>query len=115
MTDPHAITITQHPGQVTVTARGKTVASSHHAFVLNEGGMDPVFYIPRDDADMALLDRTDHASHCPFKGDASYYSIVVDGDRRENAVWTYETPKEAVAAIKDHLAFYPTRVDSITS
>jgi uncharacterized protein (DUF427 family) len=62
---------------------------------------------------MSLLARTDHSSHCPFKGDAAYYSIPVGGARSENAVWTYESPYEAVAAIRDHLAFYPDRVDAI--
>ena len=63
---------------------------------------------------MALLTRTDHSTHCPYKGDASYYSIPLGGERSVNAVWTYEHPHAAVAQIKDHLAFYPTRVDSIT-
>lgn len=60
-----------------------------------------------------LLKRTDHQTHCPYKGDASYFSIVVDGHSAENAVWSYEQPFPAMAEIKDHLAFYPNRVDAI--
>ncbi|MEO8631568.1 MAG: DUF427 domain-containing protein, partial [Betaproteobacteria bacterium] len=72
-----------------------------------------VFYIPREDADMTFFERTDHASHCPYKGDASYYSLKVDGRTAENAVWTYEQPYAAVDAIAGRLAFYPNRVDAI--
>jgi uncharacterized protein (DUF427 family) len=72
-----------------------------------------VQYIPRQDVDMALLARTDHATYCPYKGEASYYSLPLGGDRSVNAVWTYELAHPAVAAIQDHLAFYPDRVDGI--
>jgi uncharacterized protein (DUF427 family) len=72
-----------------------------------------VQYIPRADVDMALLTRSDHTTHCPYKGDASYFSIPAGGDRAENAVWSYETPHEAVAAIAGHVAFYPNRVEAI--
>jgi uncharacterized protein (DUF427 family) len=69
--------------------------------------------VPRADADMTLLARTMHSTHCPYKGDAAYYSVVVDGRTSENAAWTYEAPYAAVLQIKDHLAFYPSRVDAI--
>lgn len=72
-----------------------------------------MLYIPRDDADMTLLQRTDHATYCPYKGDCAYYSIPAGGARAVNAVWTYEQPYPAVDAIRGHLAFYPDRVDSI--
>ncbi len=72
-----------------------------------------VQYIPRKDVNMALLMRTDHATYCPYKGNCSYFSIPVGGERSINAVWTYETPYPAVSAIKDYLAFYPDRVDAI--
>ena len=62
---------------------------------------------------MTLLERTDHATYCPYKGDASYFSIPSGGDRSANAVWTYEAAYTAVALIKNHLAFYPDRVDAI--
>lgn len=70
-------------------------------------------YIPRADVDFGLLERTDHSTYCPFKGDASYYSIRTGDGVAENAVWTYEAPHDAVAEIKDHVAFYPTKVDAI--
>lgn len=83
------------------------------AFTLRESDYEPVHYIPRSDVDMTLLERTDHSTYCPYKGDASYYTIRSGGDYSKNAVWTYETPYEAVAEIKDHVAFYPDRVDAI--
>jgi uncharacterized protein (DUF427 family) len=73
-----------------------------------------VQYIPRRDVDMAALTRSDHTTYCPYKGDASYYSIPAGGDRSQNAVWTYETPFDAVAPIKEYVAFYPSRVDAIS-
>ncbi|MGK9232652.1 DUF427 domain-containing protein [Inquilinus limosus] len=110
----HPITIAPNPGRVVVTAGGRVIADSRNALALREASYPPVQYIPRQDVDMAALQRTDHASHCPYKGDAAYYSIPAGGERAVNAVWSYEAPYDAVAAIKDHLAFYPDRVDSIT-
>jgi len=109
----HPITITPHQGRVVVRVAGRVVADTRAALTLREAAYPPVFYVPRADADMALLERTPHATYCPYKGDASYYSIPAGGDRAANAVWTYEQPFDAVAAIKDHLAFYPDRVDAI--
>jgi len=109
----HPITIEREPKRVVVTVAGEIIASSNDALVLHEATYPPVYYIPRADSDMTKLARTDHGSYCPFKGDASYFSIPIGGDRSVNAVWTYEAPYDAVASIKDHLAFYPTRVDSI--
>ena len=80
---------------------------------LREAAYPAVQYIPRKDVDMALLERTDHATYCPYKGDCAYFSIAVGGDRSTNAAWSYEAPYEAVAAIKDYVAFYPDRVDAI--
>jgi len=80
---------------------------------LREAGYATVQYIPRKDVDMALLERTEHHTYCPYKGDCAYYSIPSGGERSVNAVWTYETPYAAVAAIKDHVAFYASRVDAI--
>ena len=105
----HPITIAPASGRVVVKAGGKTVADTRAALTLQEASYPPVQYIPRADADMSLLTRTDHTTHCPYKGDASYYSLP----GAENAVWTYETPYPAVAEIAGHLAFYPNRVDSI--
>ncbi len=109
----HPITIERTPSRVVVKVAGKTVADTRRALTLREANYPPVFYVPREDADMALLARTDHSTYCPYKGDASYYSITPGGERSINAIWTYEAPHDAVAQIKNHLAFYPDRVDSI--
>ena len=109
----HAITISPAEGKVRVAIAGRTVAESTRALRLEEKGYQPVYYLPRDDADMSLLVRTTHSTYCPYKGDCSYYSIPIGGSRSENAVWTYERPHEAVAGIRNYLAFYPSRVDAI--
>ena len=109
----HPITIEPSTARILVSLGGQVVADTRDALVLREGKYPAVNYIPRKDVDMTLLVRTDHSSYCPFKGDASYYSIPSGGERSNNAIWTYEAPYAAVAAIKDHVAFYPDRVDSI--
>ncbi len=109
----HPITIEKNPARVVVTIGGRVVADTRNALALREASYPAVQYVPREDVDMSLLERTDHSSHCPYKGDASYYSILSGGERSRNAVWTYENPHPAVAAIKGRLAFYPDRVDSI--
>jgi len=109
----HPISITRNLSRIVVRAGGKIVADTRRALTLREAKYPPVQYIPREDVDMTLLARTDHGTYCPYKGDCSYYSVLAGGDRSVNAVWTYEAPYESVAAIKDHLAFYPDRVDGI--
>ncbi|MBP0629317.1 DUF427 domain-containing protein [Cupriavidus sp. AcVe19-1a] len=109
----HPITITPTQGRVVVKAAGRVVADSTAALTLQEASYSPVQYIPRADVDMAQLARSDHATYCPYKGDCSYFSIPAAGERGRNAVWSYETPYDAVAAIASHVAFYPDRVDSI--
>lgn len=109
----HPITITPNPARVVVTVGGKVVADTRRALTLQEANYPPVQYIPREDADLTLLAGTDHGTYCPYKGDASYFSIPAGGARSVNAIWTYEAPYEAVAEIAGHLAFYPDRVDSI--
>lgn len=106
----HPITITKNPKRVTVSVNGKMIASTTGALSLKEASYPAVQYIPRGDANMAMLERTDHSTYCPYKGDASYYAIPLAGERGENAVWTYEHPHDAMRAIKDYLAFYPDRV-----
>lgn len=106
----HPITVEPSSDHVVVTLDGKTVADTRSALTLREADYPPVYYVPRDDVDMSLLERTDHATYCPYKGDASYFSIPAGGERTANAVWTYETPYPPVAAIKEHVAFYPDRV-----
>ncbi|HVY82180.1 MAG TPA: DUF427 domain-containing protein [Steroidobacteraceae bacterium] len=109
----HPITLAANAGRVVVTVAGQVIADTRAAVTLQEASYPPVQYIPREDVDMSKLTRTSHTSHCPYKGDASYYSIPAGGERAVNAVWSYEDPYPEVVQIKDHLAFYPNRVDSI--
>ena len=109
----HPITIEANPLRVVVPVAGRTVADTREALTLREAAYPAVQCIPRKDVDMSLLERTDHATYCPYKGDCAYYSIPLGGERSVNALWTYEAPYAAVAEIKDHLAFYPERVDAI--
>jgi len=109
----HPITIAPHPAHVVVTAGGKVVADTRDALALREANYGAVLYIPRDDVDLTQLERTEHATYCPYKGDAAYYSIPAAGEQGTNAIWTYEAPYDAVSEIKDRLAFYPSRVDAI--
>lgn len=109
----HPITIRPQGGRVVVTAGGRVIADSTRALTLQEASYPAVQYIPRDDVDMSQLARTTHASYCPYKGDASYYSIPAGGPRADNSVWTYEHPHDAMTQIAGYLAFYPDRVDGI--
>ncbi|WP_454766289.1 DUF427 domain-containing protein [Cupriavidus campinensis] len=109
----HPITVVPQGGRVVVTVAGRVLADTRRALTLAEASYPPVQYIPREDVDMSQLSRTNHASYCPYKGDAAYYSIPAGGPRAENAVWTYESPYDSVAPIAGHLAFYPDRVDQI--
>ncbi len=109
----HPISVERSRSRVRVTAAGRVVADTERALTLRESDYPPVQYVPREDADMSMLERSDNESYCPYKGDATYYDITAGGDRGKNAVWTYEAPYDAVAEIKEYLAFYPDRVDSI--
>jgi uncharacterized protein (DUF427 family) len=109
----HPITIAPHAGRVRVISNGQVVADTTKALALQEASYPAVFYIPRADAEMALLERTPHQTYCPYKGDASYYSIRVGDKLSKNAIWSYEQPFPAMADITGHLAFYPDRVDAI--
>jgi uncharacterized protein (DUF427 family) len=109
----HPITLTPNRERILVRVGGALIADTREALILKEASYAPVQYIPRKDVDMNLLQRTDHSSYCPFKGDASYYSIPSGGEKSVNAVWTYENPYPAVGQIKDYVAFYPNRVDAI--
>lgn len=106
------ITIHKSDGTWTVRAGGAVLGESKNALVLSEGNLHDVIYFPREDIAMAFLDATDHTTRCPHKGDASYFSIVTKSQTLENAAWTYESPKDDVVRIKDHLAFYSS--DSVT-
>lgn len=109
----HPISLEPVAGRVIVRVSGRTIADTRSAIALREMDYPAVWYVPRTDVDMSLLERTTHATYCPYKGEASYYGIPGGGARSQNAVWTYENPYSAVADIKDYLAFYPDRVDAI--
>ncbi|MGJ8616488.1 MAG: DUF427 domain-containing protein [Sulfitobacter sp.] len=106
------IKITPAEGIWTVRAGGAVLGESTQALELTEGDYPPVIYFPRDDIAMAFLDASEKTTHCPHKGDASYFSVVTKSRTLADSVWSYENPNSDVAAIKDHLAFYP--IDEIT-
>jgi len=109
--DPdHPITITPNPKRVRISMDGVVIAETSQALTLKEAGYPAVQYVPRGDANLALMTRTDRVTHCPYKGNANYFSIVASGKSIENSVWSYETPFPAMAEIAGHLAFYPEKV-----
>jgi uncharacterized protein (DUF427 family) len=112
-TPDHPITIMAATHRVRVTFAGQVVAETRRALSLTEASYAPVMYIPREDVDVATLERTSRKTHCPYKGDATYYSIRADDRSSQNAIWSYERPLEAVAAIAGYMAFYLDRVDSL--
>jgi uncharacterized protein (DUF427 family) len=109
----HPITVEPAGVRVVVRVAGRVIADSSSALTVREADYPAVHYFPREDVDLAALERTDHESYCPFKGDAAYFSIPAAGERGINTVWTYEAPYDAVGDIKDHLAFYANRVDAV--
>lgn len=110
----HPITVEPTDETVTVVFNGKTIATSSNTLKMQESTYKPVYYMPLADVDPAVISRTSHSTHCPYKGDASYYSVTVGIESAENAIWTYEDPYDAVAEIKDHVAFYGDKMDSVT-
>jgi uncharacterized protein (DUF427 family) len=109
----HSITIERNSKRVIVTLGGRVIADTREALTLRESNYPPVQYIPRQDVNMTALARSATATYCPYKGEAAYFSIPVGGERSADAIWTYEAPYDAVAEIKNHLAFYPDRIDAI--
>ncbi|WP_405061959.1 DUF427 domain-containing protein [Kribbella sp. NBC_01505] len=106
----HPITVGKNPDRVVVKLGEQVIADTRDALSLQESTYPAAQYIPRADVDFTLLERTELTTYCPYKGDASYYSILPAGEAGVNAVWTYEQPYEAVADIRDHVAFYPDKV-----
>ena len=106
----HPITIAPFDGKIVVRAAGRVIAETTHALTLKEASYPTVYYIPRSDADMKVLEPSEHETYCPYKGEASYFSLP-SGEAGRNGVWSYETPYTAVSEIKDHLAFYPDKVE----
>ena len=109
----HPISIERNPARVVVSVAGDVIADTCDALTLREADYPPVQYIPLEDVDLSQLKPTDHATYCPYKGYCNYYSVPSGGKKSVNAVWTYESPYPAVAQIKEHVAFYPDRVDEI--
>jgi uncharacterized protein (DUF427 family) len=109
----HPISIQHNRDRVVVSVAGRVIADTRNALTLREADYPAVQYIPREDVDLTQLERTDHATYCPYKGECSYYSVPAGGEKSVNAVWTYEDPYPAVAQIKGYVAFYPDRVDEI--
>jgi uncharacterized protein (DUF427 family) len=109
----HPISIARNPRRVRVRFASATIADTLRALTLKEKGYQPVQYVPRADVKMSALTASSHRTHCPYKGDASYFTVTVNGRSAENAAWSYEAPFPAMRAIKNHLAFYPSRVDAI--
>lgn len=109
----HPITIAPNPHRVRVVVGGVIVAETTRALTVREASYPPVQYIPREDAQMDLFERTEHATRCPYKGDAAYFTVTAGGLVAKDAAWTYEKPHPAASPIAGHLAFYPDRVDAI--
>ena len=109
----HPISIQDNRARVVVSVAGRVIADTRNALALREADYPAVQYIPREDVDLTQLERTDHATYCPYKGECSYYSIPGGGKKSVNAVWSYEEPFPAVGQIRGHVAFYPDRVDEI--
>ena len=109
----HPITVQPTHGRVTVRWNGQIIADTTRALTLEEAGFASVQYIPREDVEAGLLEPSPHVTYCPYKGDATYYTLKAPGQRTLNAVWTYQEPFEAVASIAGYLAFYPDRVQQI--
>ena len=112
-TDAHRITVSEPVVAVRVEVDGVVVAETQRARVLREGALPPRYYVPRDDVLMELLVRTEHATNCPFKGDASYWTLELDDARHENIVWSYEEPIDSLPEIAGLLCFYDERVELV--
>jgi uncharacterized protein (DUF427 family) len=109
----HPISIRRNTARVVVSVAGRVIADTRNALTLREAEYPSVQYIPDKDVDFSQLERTDHATYCPYKGDCSYYSVPAGGKKSVNAVWSYQEPFPAVEQIRGHVAFYPDRVDEI--
>ena len=109
----HPISIQRNAARVVVSVASRVVADTRNAVTLREAAYPPVQYIPAENVDFSQLERTDHVTWCPYKGECNYYSVPAGGKKSVNAVWSYEDPFPAVAQIRGHVAFYPERVDAI--
>lgn len=106
----YPVTLEHTQAHVRVNASGETVAESRLPLLVREKGHDPVYYLPAEDVRKELFERTEHRTHCPWKGDATHWTVAADGGELENAAWSYESPKPQVAGLKGYFAFYPGKV-----
>jgi uncharacterized protein (DUF427 family) len=111
----YEIRIEPHPKPLRLTFNGALIAATTRALVLHETRMRPRLYIPWSDVRTQFLAKTDHRTHCPFKGDASYWSVEVDGERADNAAWAYEQPSADVAVLQGYVSFFPARCATNTT
>ncbi len=109
----HPITLEATGARVTVRLGGRVIADTVEAITLREASYPPVQYVPLADVDPAVLRPSEHRTYCPYKGAASYYALQVGDDVVPAAAWFYPAPHDAVAVVRDHVAFYPDRVDAI--
>ena len=107
----HPITVTPTKGHVVARVGDQVIAETDRALTMREASYPPVHYVPLADVDAAVLTATDHETHCPYKGDASYYTVTTPSGELDNAIWTYRQPYDAVGEIVDHVAFYPDRIE----
>ncbi|HXU80069.1 MAG TPA: DUF427 domain-containing protein [Polyangia bacterium] len=111
----HPITVEPAPGRVTVQVAGTPVADTSSALALQEANYPVVYYVPLADVRSEVLKPSDHTTYCPYKGDASYYSLATPNGEVADAVWYYAEPYSAVAEIAGHVAFYANKVDIIAT
>jgi uncharacterized protein (DUF427 family) len=111
----HPITVTPTEGHVVARAGDQVIAETDRALTLQEASYPAVQYVPLADVDPSVLRATNHQTYCPYKGDASYYSVSTPSGALDNAIWTYRQPYDAVAEIADHVAFYPDRIEVTVS
>ncbi|HTJ36794.1 MAG TPA: DUF427 domain-containing protein [Dactylosporangium sp.] len=107
----HPITVAPADARVVVRAGERVLADTTDALALQESTYPVVYYVPLADVDQSLLQRTEHSTYCPYKGDASYYSVVTPDETLDNAVWSYEEPYAAVAPIAKRVAFYTNKLE----
>ena len=107
----HPITVETSRRRVRAKFEGHVIADTDNALILREASYPPVYYFPKDHIEMGFFGRTDHSTHCPYKGDASYWTLTMDGDVAENVAWSYEEPFPSVEGIRGRLAFYPNKVE----
>lgn len=108
---PHTVRVKANLNRVRATFGARLIADTRKALTVLETDCPPVVYFPRADVEMSYLIRTEHHTRCPYKGEASYFTVAVDGQAAKNAVWSYEAPLPAVLALKGYLAFYPDKVE----